>query len=371
MSTRRFALLAPLVLLHAIAGGGLAQDAARPPAARPSPAYAHAAAEVMRHIEVAYGLPGTHLYAHSLADRRPDFTWGNGVMFTALLGAARHEPTAGGPAVARFFAAIDRYWDRRAPIPGYEPLPTAGDGHDKYYDDNAWLAIACVEAFELTDDRAYLDRAIATQRFVLSGWDAARGGGIWWHEGHKDGTKNTCANAPAAVACLRLAAHLPAPQAAEMLDEAERIVAWTSDTLELPDGLYADNVNVATGTLNRDRLTYNTALMTRAFLGLWRATGDDAWRRRAVRASDASDWFLDARTHAYRDAAKWSHLLVEADCEVYRATGDRRALRRATDTADVAYAAWQRSPPAELIDHASIARMLWVVAEATRPATRK
>ena len=147
------------------------------------------------------------------------------------------------------------------------------------------------------------------------------GGGIWWHEGHKDGSKNACSNAPAAVACLAVARHARPGRAGRLVGEARRIVDWTVQTLELDDGLFADRAFVATGELNRDRLTYNTGLMIRAFLGLYRATGDAEYLGRAGRAAAASDWFLDARTHAYRDAVKWSHLLVEADLELYRATG--------------------------------------------------
>jgi hypothetical protein len=41
-------------------------------------------------------------------------------------------------------------------------------------------------------------------------WDAQRRRrpgwcGIWWHQAHHDGSKNTCANGPAALGFLRLA----------------------------------------------------------------------------------------------------------------------------------------------------------------------
>lgn len=359
---RRTARMASLATLAA-AGICRAQATSQPAD------YARAADGATRYIETTFALPGSALYAQSTRDRAPEFMWGNGIQMTALLGAARHDPRTYRPTLDRFFIAMDAYWDRLAPLGGYEPAPTVGNGHDKYYDDNAWIAIACVEAFELTNDRRYLDRAEATLRFVLSGWDDARGGGIWWHEGHKEGSKNTCANAPAAVACLRVAQHQSPERAAESIAMARRIVDWTVATLEDEDGLFADSIRVDTGRLNRDRLTYNTALMTRAFLGLWRATGEADYRRRAERSSAASRWFADGRTGVYRDSVKWSHLLVEADLEMYRATGDAELLRRATINADAQYAAWKAEPPAELIDNASIARTLWLLADA-QPSTR-
>jgi hypothetical protein len=342
------------------------------PAAAQSPAtsqtapldYPAAAREVMEHIHKTFYLPDQGLYAHSLKQRHPDYMWGNGVMFTALLGAARHEPKSYRPQLAMFFKAMDRYWDAKVKIPGYEPSPTRGGGNDKYYDDNAWMVIAYVEAFEMTQDRRYLQRAEQTLRFVLSGWDDERGGGIWWHEGHKAGSKNTCANAPAAVGCLVIAKHLPPAKATASVDTARKIVDWTTTTLQAKDGLFADSIHVETGKLNGAKLTYNTALMIRAYLGLYRATGEEEFLRQAQRSAKASDWFLSKQRPAYRDPVKWSHLLVEAELELYRETREDYLLQRALRDVEHRYRTWKHSPPESLIDNASIARVLWLAADA-------
>jgi hypothetical protein len=346
------------------------------PTTRPSPTtqaapldYRAAAAEVMRHIHKTFYLPDKNLYAHSIKQRHPDFMWGNGVMFTALLGAARDDPATYRPRLDAFFKSMDRYWDAKSKIPGYEPSPTKGNGNDKYYDDNAWMVIMYVEAFELTNDRRYLDRAEATLAFVLSGWDDRRGGGIWWHEKHKAGTKNTCANAPAAVGCLRLAAHQPPDKARESIAWARRIVEWTTRTLQSDEGLFIDNIRVDSGQLNHGKLTYNTALMTRAYLGLHRATGDETFLNQATRTAKGSEWFRSRSHRGYRDPPKWSHLLVEADLDVYRTTRDPALLRRAANHAEYLYETWQRTPPDTLIDNAAVARALWLMAD-VQAATR-
>ena len=144
---------------------------------------------------------------------------------------------------------------------------------------------------------------------------------------------------------------------------AEKIVTWTAKTFEDTDGIYTDNIVVASGKLDRGKLTYNTALMIRAFMGMYRATHDESYLRRAKRAAAASDWFLSDKTHAYRDPVKWSHLMVEADLEMYRATQDDHLLQRAMDNADDQYATWKQHPPDELIDNAAIARILWLMAD--------
>jgi hypothetical protein len=361
---RCIALLLCLMALNAWASASKSSSttttkpAASQSTSKPS-AFLPMAREVAQHIQKNYYDPKTGLYIHSLKDRRSEAMWGNGVMFSALVGAAKHEPRVYRPIMNRFFAAMDRYWDARAKIPGYEPWPTRGGGNDKYYDDNQWMVISFLEAYDLTGDARYLARADQTLRFSLSGWDDQLGGGIWWHEQHKDGSKNTCSNAPAAVACLRMAEYR---RRDENIAWARKIVAWTNVHLQDKDGLFFDNKKVATSAINRDKLTYNTGLMLRANLGLFRLTGEKQFLDEAKRIGSGCDWFV-GKDGAYRDNIKFAHLLVEADLEFHRATGDARALARASRNGQVVYEKWKSNPPQELIEQASIARTLWLLVD--------
>jgi hypothetical protein len=325
--------------------------------------YQRAAAEVTSYVQTTFYLPRSGLYAHASGDKSPDFTWGNGVMFSALVGAARHYPEHYQPIMNHFFLAMNAYWDKLSSPPGYEPAPTRGGGNDKYYDDNAWMVLTFTEAYELTHNAQYLDRARDCLDFTLSGWDDTLGGGIWWHVAHKGDSKNVCVNSPAAVGCLRMATDLPPQKAQAMVLMAEKIVKWTDRYFRDSDGLYTDSIVVSSGKINPARLTYNTGLMIRALLELSRVTGNRAYFLEAQQSADAADWFLSRQTHAYRDAFKWSHLLVEADLEMFRATGRQHYLERALDNGDYAYSAWKQNPPAEMIDNASVARMLWLLAD--------
>lgn len=329
--------------------------------------YADAARDVMESIERQFFDPATGGYFQALDKREPEFMWGNGVIFSALVAATRHEPEKYRARMERLFAAMDRHWDDKAPIPGYEPSPTRGNGHDKYYDDNEWMAITFAEAYELTGDAKYLERAGRALRFSLSGWDDQLGGGVWWHEGHKDGSKNTCANAPAAVACLRLARFVDRE---DHIDWARRLVAWTCAHLQDDDGLFFDNVRVADGRVAKFKMTYNTGLMIRANLGLFRATGDRRFLHEAVRIGRACAALADPKTGVYKNALRFSHLLVEADLELYRATADASYLERAKRNTDAALARWKASPPKELIEQASLARMLWLLGDQETQAGR-
>ncbi len=358
-----------------IAAVGLA--AAPSGAAEPVPPSAGAdlarANEVQRSIQQRFWDARRQRYLDKEGHSGPATMWTAGIAFSALDVAARYDSATYRPILLACFKSLDHYWDRDQPLGGYEPGPTNGDGHDKYYDDNAWMAITFAEGFDLTGNPAMLDRARRTTDFVLSGWDDQLGGGIWWHERHKDGSKNTCVNAPAAVACLALARRLPAPaDAAKYRATARRIVDWTREHLENPDGRFADHVVVETGKVARFTLTYNTALMIRAELMLARQTGSAADEAEAEREARAADGFTDRRTGAYHEQVKWSHLLVEADLAVARQTADRaladHVLRRARASVDADYAAWRAKPSAELIDIAALCRELWLVADARSPA---
>jgi Glycosyl hydrolase family 76 len=357
----------PAVILYLVLGLTAAAD---PPSAPPSDHYGPQAREVMAYVQKTFWDPAKGLYTKTAQDRTPDYVWREAAAFSALVGAARHEPQTYRPILAQFFRALDTYWDTNAPIPAYEPAPTRGNGHDKYYDDNAWIVITFLEAYELTGDRAYFTRARETGRFVLSGWDEKLGGGIWWHQLHKDDSKNACANGPAAVGFLYLARLGPADEAGPWLGAAQKAVDWTTAKLQAPDGLFDDRVIVTTGQVKRGKLTYNSALMLRADLGLYRQTAKSEYLDQAKRIGKAAEWFADKQTGVYRDPLKWSHFMVEADLELYRATGDEDLLRRARTNGDAYYAAWVKKAPADMMSNVATARILWLLADMETPAGR-
>jgi hypothetical protein len=327
--------------------------------------YRKMGSEVSQYLQKTFFDASSGYYRESTEKKDPCFVWPGGVMFSSLVAATRHDPQTYRPLLDKYFAALERYWDRAAKPPGFEPAPTSGNGNDKYYDDNAWMVLTYLEAYELTKDKKYLARSEQTLAFVLSGWDEEIGGGIWWHQGHKDGTKNTCVNAPAAVGCVRMARYSPKP--AVQVDWAVKLVDWTRKTLQDTDGLFWDRKVVATGEIHKGKLTYNTALMIRAMLGLHRLTKKPEYLEEARRVGKAADGFLNGAGTAYRDEPKWSHLQVEADLELYRATADESFLDRARKNGDALYADWKKSPAKELITVASVARTLWLLADVDSP----
>ncbi|MEO5915404.1 MAG: glycoside hydrolase family 76 protein [Luteolibacter sp.] len=331
--------------------------------------YGKQAAEVTEYLQKNFWDRKTGLYAAAIDKKTPDFMWGSGVMFSALAGATRHDPKYKS-IMRKFFEGMDANWDTKVKIPGYEAAPTAGGGTDKYYDDNAWMVITFLEAYDVTGENHYLKRAGETLDFVMSGWDEQGGGGIWWHQRHLGNGKNTCANAPAAVGCFRISKFSDPKTAEARIADGGKIVKWTTANLRGSNGLFGDSLDVVTGKKNMGQLTYNSALMLRAYLSLYALTGQDVYLDEAEVVGKAADGMLDKSTGAYRDPIKWSHLMVEADIELFRWTKNDRYMKRAKANCDFHYAEWKKSPPSDLIANASLARELWLMADMETDAGR-
>jgi uncharacterized protein YyaL (SSP411 family) len=162
-----------------------------------------------------------------------------------------------------------------------------------------------------------------------------------------------------------------AGQASSQLnDQSQKLVDWTVKALQAEDGLFEDRKIVATGEVKKGKLTYNSALMIRAILGLYRVTGKKEHLDEARRIAKAGDRFLDKKTGAYRDHVKWAHLMVEADLELYRATKEDYLVQRARKNADFYYDTWKAQRPGDMMSNGSIARVLWLLADTETEAGR-
>ena len=304
-----------------------------------------------------------------------DFMWGNGVQFTALVGAEREDPAKYKTLLYDFFDGLQGYWDPAVAVPGYNAYCSGPNGTDKYYDDNEWVVLGLVEAYQDTHDARFLQRARETQKFVLSGWDDVLGGGIYWKLDHQG--KNTCSNAPAAAAALRL------DQVAgdrDQLPWALKIKTWLNGKLQDVDGLYWDNVNLK-GDIGKAKWTYNTGLMIRTNVLLFQLRHDRAALAEARREADAglAAW-TDPATGSLQkteDSPRFTHLFCEALLRLYDVTHDLTYLdavrrqaafgyRYARDPQGGYWDHWTTTPhkPNErksLIENASAARLFWLL----------
>lgn len=302
-----------------------------------------------------------------------DVMWGNGVQFTVLTAATRYEPTKYRPVLDAFTKGLERYWDAAAPVPGFDAYFSGPNDDDKYYDDNAWLVLGFAEAYHVTKNPEYLGLSRRTHDFVLSGYDEKIGGGIYWYQNKKE-SKNTCINAPAAVSALELYEISRKP---EDLRWAKELYTWTNTYLQDKDGLFWDNIGI-NGKIEKTKWTYNTALMIRANVGLWRVTKDPKYLAETRRVSDASLKRWVQPGGAFSDTAKFNHLLSEALLVAYEATKDVKYLNAVRRHADFGYRyvrdvrdggyfdrwdAETRAPNTRksLIENAAAARIFWLL----------
>lgn len=334
--------------------------------------YGQWGAETLTAIDRDLWLPDRNLYAEKAKlgqpPTQPAYMWGAGVQLSALAAAAKFDPQKYTAQLTAYADRLQSYWVDHHGIGGYSVLPEQRDP-DRYYDDNAWIVLALLDTYEATGDRKYIDRAAATMQFVLSGEEDTLGGGIYWRENERR-SKNTCSNAPAIVAALRL---YQATGDQHYLANAERLYKWTQSQLQdSDDGLYWDNVHLD-GKVDRRKFTYNSAVMIRANCLLFEINHDpnDLAEAQRMAQSAAARWIVpDAG--AVKDSGRFAHMLLESLLSVDQVAGDTRW--QSTVGASLAFvhehlrdpnghypSSWQRPQEIaietfQLIDQASVAR---------------
>jgi hypothetical protein len=266
--------------------------------------------EVLAQIDTDFWLPDRRLYADKATPgqgdpsrRQPAFMWGCGVELSALAEAAKADPWAYTARLCAYADALHIYWQNDA-LGGYDVLPCPKPP-DRYYDDNAWMVLALVKTFEVTQQPRYLEQAEDTMKFVLSGEDDKLGGGLYWRETSR-ASKNTCSNAPATVGALLLY-RLTRQRA--YLDTASRLYEWTRSHLQDTDGLYWDNISVD-GKIGKAKFSYNSALMIRASCLFYELTGDPSHLDEARRVGRAALDKWVGPDGSVADSGAFAHLLL-------------------------------------------------------------
>lgn len=230
--------------------------------------------------------------------------------------------------------------ERRTPF-GYASYIRSAPASDRFYDDNVWLGIDFTDLYAATRQPRFLDEAERIWRFVESGTDDRLGGGIYWCEQKKE-SKNTCSNAPGAVFALKL---YQATGNEKYLDAGRALYEWTRKTLLDPsDQLYFDHLTL-TGTLGRNKFTYNSGQMIQAGALLYRITGEKRYLREAQQTAAAS------LKHFFRtvgspggtvrilrgDNIWFDAVMLRGVIELYREDGDDSCLEAFRQSLDYAW----------------------------------
>lgn len=285
--------------------------------------------QTLGQIETDFAIPGRGLYAEESVpgqakSLQPAYMWGCGVQLSALAAAARLEPDVWKPSLARCITALDAYRAPLSGVTGYCVQPHQ-DNPDRFYDDNEWVVLALVEAYEVTGEESYRARAVEAFDFVLSGEDTKIGGGIYWHEADRT-SKNACSNAPAAAAALRL---YQITHKSAYLEIGKRLTVWMNAHLQDKDGLFFDNVRLD-GRLEKTKWSYNSALMIRANCLLYELTKDKSYLNEAERIARAAEsHWIHPDTGGIADGAAFAHLLLESFLYLYEQDADPHWLKAA------------------------------------------
>ena len=144
---------------------------------------------------------------------------------------------------------------------------------NNYYDDECWMTLALIRAYDLTTNVVYLNQAMALYADVQGGWDStccgATVGGLWWDKTHTQ--KATAANAGAALAGARL---YQRTTNAAYLSFAQQVYSfWWNNMVNLSTYQVCDHIDTA-GNKVWWKFTYNEGLMIGASVELNEATGN-------------------------------------------------------------------------------------------------
>jgi hypothetical protein len=352
------------------------------PARAADPALQQWGKETLAKIDAGFWMADRSLYALETANngkpQRPGWVWDASIQLGALCSAARVEPQTFLPRVRAYASGLRTYRTTYHDLPGLDVNP-APKPPDRYYDDNAWISMSLLEAYQLTKDPKDLQLAHEAYDFLMSGEDSTTlGGGIYWHEDQTK-SKNACSSGPAMVASL---AFYRQTGEAKYLATARRLYDWTRKRLQDKDGLIFDSISVPDGRIIRAKLTYNSGTFIRAACGLYAATKDRAYLDEARRVAAAAEKRFVKEDGIISGWGKLAVKLLEGWIDLAQAEDDAAQASHWKEVASRAVTAlhghrseegwyaldWDKDPPAKgavarLIDQSAAARAYWYAAE--------
>ena len=292
------------------------------------------AAQTFADIERIYSL-GKGDYRDKAGNNYPAFAWGHGVLASAFVAGAENMSRGTYlPRLRRQLEALNRgYFRPDGPVAGYNASRTPTGPTDRYYDDNAWFALAYADAAKLTGDPLYTQAAKSAYDFAISGHE--KNEGIFWQE-NKLKSQHTCSTAPTAVYTLESDRDTP---------QARQLYSWLYANLRDPaDGLYWDNIQVPSGTIGKAKFSYNSALVLRLETSLGQLWRSKEYLRRANDLADAcvAHWYKPDMQIISDDGA-FAHLLTENLLRTGKLTGNKAVMKAALQSLDTLWTSVRRS----------------------------
>lgn len=164
----------------------------------------------------------------------------------------------------------------------------AGPSGPVYYDDNEWIALDLVRWYDLRSVGHALAAANRLFKFVVGGWDSdaahACPGGVFWTTTPATRDRNTVTTATGALLALELYQRTHDPG---LLTWARAMLGWVSACMLAPDGLLWDHLRLD-GSRDQTHWSYNQGTVIGANVLLYQLTGDRSALHRAEQLADLS-----------------------------------------------------------------------------------
>lgn len=152
-----------------------------------------------------------------------------------------------------------------------------GNQGDYYYDDNAWICVRYLTAYEQFGNKDYLKRAKEILEFLWTGYDDFQGGGIYWDKTYS-GNKGVCTNGPATISHLWM---YKITGEEIYLQRGTELYNWVNENLRTSGGIYFAGVN------DPWQPAYDQGTMLYATCMMYEITGDDAYLKLARKSTTA------------------------------------------------------------------------------------
>lgn len=320
---------------------------------QPTP-YKDKAEEMFLKVWELYRVPEYGLFSEYYPNSyRPDLTYFNdstrqaqevsylwpmsGVFSSAVL-MAKLEPGKYTVYVDSMVTAVEKYYDtHRVPF-GYQAYPVEFNKVDRYYDDNGLVGIDYIDAYMVTKNPHYLEKAKQVLTFILSGWDDRFEGAVSWLEGVKD-QKPACSNGKALVLALKL---YEATQDVYYLEVGKKFYNWIDKYLKDPErGVVWNSWLTTTAAVCPDLYTYNTGTLLQAAVALYHFTKEEAYLENAkFLAAGSFKHFVKYTEEGIpfiKDLPWFNLVLFRGYDDLYHVTGDSKYIDAMIKAIDYAW----------------------------------
>lgn len=216
---------------------------------------------------------------------------------------------------------IKSYYNASAPTAGYASYIMQYGGGSRFYDDNQWIGLASMDAYFRLKEPSMFQTGLTIYKFMMSGFDTTRGGGLYWEEDKKN-TKNTCSNGPGIILALQL---YKVTQDKKYLDTALQLYHWVNENLRSSSGIYYDNISMKSGRIGRAMFSYNTGTMLQSNVYLYESTRDKKYLKEAVSIADSSLLYFYG-SNKFRDNYWFNAVLLRGYQQLLKYVKDKKYI---------------------------------------------